>query len=180
MKSAFQLPVIVILTLVWVLLWGQFTPFIVLSGVVVAVVVLAAFPQPPIKQHIRLRPLAFVRLAARFVFDLVVASAQIAAQALHFGYEPTGAVIEVRLRSRSDLFLTLTAELLSLVPGSLLIETSGTRSVLFLHIFGVRDSEEAEHARVRALDQERRVVEALATDEDLAAYRERVREEQPR
>lgn len=86
-------------------------------------------------------------------------------------------MIEVRLRSRSDLLLTLTAELVSLVPGSLLIETAHPRSVLFLHVFGVRDAAGVERARSSALEQERRVVDAFATAADLETYRDNVRAE---
>lgn len=169
-RGGFQWPVVALLAAVWVLLWGEITTLNVVSGVVVALVVLAAFPQPPIERPARLRPIGLVRLAARFGYDLTVASVQVAALALRFGHRPQSAVIEVRLRSRSDLLLTFTAELVSLVPGSVLIETSHPRSVLFLHILGVRDTADVERARANALEQERRVVEAFATAKDLETY----------
>lgn len=184
-----QWPIVLALTAVWVLLWGELNALNLVSGVLVAVVVLAVFPQPAIAERVRFRPFALIRLLARFAYDVVVASAQVAAQALWFGRQPLNAVIEVRLRSRSDLLLTLTAELVSLVPGSLLIEVEPIghtgaarehdRNVLFVHIFGVRDSADVERARADVLEQERRVVEALATDTELAAYRRLAREEAP-
>lgn len=177
-RGAFQWPVVVLLAAVWVLLWGELTTLNVVSGVVVAVAVLAVFPLPPIERPARIRPLGLVRLTARFGYDLLVASVQVAVLALRFGHQPRSAVIEVRLRSRSDLLLTLTAELVSLVPGSLLIETSHPRSVLFLHVLGVGDAAAVERARRNALEQERRVVEAFATAADLATYRENLRAEE--
>src|SRR5690606_10786211 len=120
-RASFQWPVIALLTLIWTLLWGTFTPLIILGGVIVAVGVLAIFPLPPVSHPVRLRPLKVIVLIARFAYDLVVASVRVAAVVLRFGYQPRSAVIEVRLRSRSDLILTATAELISLIPGSLLI-----------------------------------------------------------
>ena len=172
-----QIPVAFALTVVWVLLWGELNAFNVVGGLLVAGGVLLFFPLPPIEQPIHLRPLGLLWLGARFGFDVLVASAQVAAAALRFGYQPMNALIEVPLRSRSDLFLTFTAELVSLVPGSLLIEVDQDRHVIYLHIFGVRDLADVEKAREDALAQERRVVEALANDADLAAYHRAVEEE---
>ncbi|UYM03574.1 Na+/H+ antiporter subunit E [Solicola gregarius] len=184
-----QWPIVLALAAVWVLLWGELNALNVVAGLLVAIVVLAVFPLPPLIEPVRFRPLPLIRLLARFAYDVVVASVQVAAQALWFGHQPMNAVIEVRLRARSDLFLTLTAELVSLVPGSLLIEVEPVgdpgaaqaqdRNVLFVHIFGVRDLADVERARADVLAQERRVVEALATDADLEAYHRTVREELP-
>lgn len=172
-----QLPVALALMVVWVLLWGELNSFNVVGGLLVAGAVLLFFPLPPIQQPTRLRPLGLTRLLVRFGYDVIVASAQVAVMALRFGYQPMNALIEVPLRARSDLFLTFTAELVSLVPGSLVIEVDQARNVLFLHIFDVRDRAGVERARAAAWAQERRVVEAVATDADLAAYRRAVEEE---
>lgn len=169
-RNGVQWPMLIGLTVVWVLLWGNVTVANVLSGLVVAVVVTLVFPLPPIVFGGRVRPLGLARLIGWFVVELVVASAQVAAQALRIGQRPQNAVIQVDLRSRSDLYLTLTAELLSLVPGSLVVEARRSTSTLFLHVLGVCSEADVEEARRRALRQEERVMRALASDEELAAY----------
>ncbi|WP_199701821.1 Na+/H+ antiporter subunit E [Jiangella rhizosphaerae] len=169
-RNGVQWPMLIGLTVVWVLLWGGLTVGNVLSGLVVAVVVTLVFPLPPIVFGGRLRARGLAVLIGWFVVELVVASVQVAALALRIGRPPLNAVIEVDLRSRSDLYLTLTAELLSLVPGSLVVEVRRSTSTLFLHVLGVRDESDVEAARRRALRQEERVVRALASDEELAAY----------
>jgi len=173
-----HLPIAIGLTIVWVLLWGELTVFNVVGGFLVAVAVLVFFPLPPIQQPVRLRPIGLTRLVTKFGLDVVVASVHVAVIALRVGYRPMNALIEVPLRARSDLFLTFTAELVSLVPGSLLIEVDQARNVIFLHIFDVHDDADVERARRAALAQERRVVEALASDADLAAYHRAVEEEE--
>lgn len=172
-RNGVQWPMLIGLTVVWVLLWGGLNVANVLSGLVVAVFVTLVFPLPPIVIGGQLRPIGLLRLAGWFVVELVVASVQVAGQALRVGQRPLNAVIQVDLRSRSDLYLTITAELLSLVPGSLVVEVRRSTSTLFLHVLDVGDEADVEEARRRALRQEERVMRALASDEELAAYRSR-------
>ncbi|TDD71344.1 Na+/H+ antiporter subunit E [Jiangella aurantiaca] len=169
-RHGVQWPMLIGLTVVWVLLWGGLTVANVLSGLVVAVIVTLVFPLPPIVFSGRLRVRGLAVLIGWFVVELVVASVQVSGQALRIGRRPLNAVIEVDLRSHSDLYLTLTAELLSLVPGSLVVEVRRSTSTLFLHVLGVRDDADVEEARRRALRQEERVMRALASDEELAPY----------
>lgn len=157
------------LTAVWVLLWGDVSVGNVLTGVVIGVVVTVGLRMAPIPFHGRVRPLALVRLVGRFALDLVRASFEVAAIALRPGYTPRGAVIGIELRSHSDLYLTLTAELCSLVPGSLVIEAHRLTGTLYVHVLDVAWSGGVEAARRQVLDQEERVLRALASDDELAA-----------
>ena len=102
-------------------------------------VVVRALPMPTIDFHGRVRPLGLLRLVVHFVRDLVVASLQVAWLALN-GRRPRSAVIRVRLRSHSDLYLTLTAQLCSLVPGSVVVEAHRHDGVLYVHLLDVADA----------------------------------------
>jgi multicomponent Na+:H+ antiporter subunit E len=123
----------------------------------------------PIDFHGRFRPLGVLWLVVRFAADLVRASFEVSLIALRPRYVPHGAVIGVQLRSHSDLYLTLTAELASLVPGSLVVEAHRLTGMLYLHVLDVRQSGGIEAARQAVLDQEERVMRAFASDEELAA-----------
>ncbi|MEV4401975.1 Na+/H+ antiporter subunit E [Actinoplanes sp. NPDC049598] len=151
------------LTLIWVLLWGSFTPLTVAGGAIVAVVVLTVFPLPSVTYAGRIHPLEVLRFAGRFVLDLVVASVQVSALAFRFGHVPRSAVIAVPLKVPSDLGLTLTALALSLVPGSLIVEADRDRGVLYVHVLGVRDAADADRFRRGVLDLERRIVQAFGS-----------------
>lgn len=170
-RRTVQWPVVVWLTLVWVLLWGSINPIIVLGGVLVAIIVLTAFPLPPMTFAGKVRPVKFAVLCARFGFDLIRSSIEVAWYTLRPAKPPLNSLIEIDLLSPSELYLTITAELLSLVPGSLLIEVARTQGRIYLHILGAENAAAAERARAAALAQERRVIEALASDDELAAYR---------
>jgi multicomponent Na+:H+ antiporter subunit E len=160
---------IVWLAVVWVLLWGDLSIGNVLTGLALAVLVTFGLRMQPIDFHGRVRPGRLVVLVARFVADLVRASFEVAAIALRPRYTPRGAVIGVQLRGHSDLYLTMTAELCSLVPGSLVVEAHRLTGMLYLHVLDVRQAGGVEAARAAVLAQEERVLRAFASDDELAA-----------
>ncbi len=164
-----QLATIVWLTAVWVLLWGGLSFADVLAGVVIAVVLTRLLPMPAIDFHGRVHPISLLYLIVRFHADLFVASAQVAWQALRPGPSPRGAVIGVQLRSHSDLYLTMVAEMTTLVPGSVVIEAHRVTGVLYVHWFDVRSLDDVEKARSEVLATEARVLRALGSDAELAA-----------
>lgn len=156
------------LTAVWVLLWGDLSPANVLGGLAISLVVTRALPMPAIDFHGRIRPLGLLHLLYRFAIDLVVASVQVAWLALDPRRRPSSAVIAVHLRSHSDLYLTLTAQLVSLVPGSVVVEAHRTTGRLYVHVLDVATAHGVEAAREHVLLVEERVLRALASDAELA------------
>lgn len=166
-RLAAQWPTMVWLVVVWVLLWGDFTIGNVLAGAVIAVAVTGALRMTPIDFHGRLHPWGLVVLVARFAWDLVHASVEVSWVALRPRHTPHGAVIGVQLRNHSDLYLTVTAELCSLVPGSLVVEAHRLTGMLYLHVLDVEQSGGVESARQAVLDQEERVLRAFASDEEM-------------
>jgi len=164
-----RLPVVVALTIVWVLLWGNIGPLTVLGGALAALLVMTVFPFPAVMWKGRFRPLPAVRLVVTFVADLLVASVQVAWIAIRPTAPPRSAVIRVQLATRSEFLLTITAELISLVPGSLLIELDSRRGLIWLHLLDGSTPEKVELARSKALAQERRVIAALGSDPEVVA-----------
>ncbi|SCG70860.1 Na+/H+ antiporter subunit E [Micromonospora coxensis] len=152
---------------VWNLLWGEVTWANLVGGTLVGAAVLLFFPLPPVSFGGRLRPRALLVLAGTFVVELVSASVHVAAIAVRPGYRPRGAIIGVRLRVRSDLNLALTAELLSLVPGTLIVEVDRDAGVLYVHVLDVRGPQDLTGSRDRVLAVEQRVVRAIGSDAEL-------------
>ena len=162
-----RLIAIIVLTTVWMLLWGVFSWASLLSGLIIAALILAAFPLPPVTFAGRVRPLGCLRFAARFLGDLVTASAQLAWTAVRFGYEPSSAVIAVRLAVRTDLNLTLCGVAVSLIPGSLILDIDRDAGILFIHVFDVSGLDEVERFRRDVLALEARIVRAIGSDAEL-------------
>jgi multicomponent Na+:H+ antiporter subunit E len=154
------------LTAVWVLLWGDITIANVVAGLAVALFVTTVAPLPRTPFDGRFRPWGVVRLMTRFAYDVVVASLQISAIALS-GRQPQGAVIRVRLRSHSDTYLTATAGFTSLVPGSIVVEAHRVTGTLYIHVFDVEMHGGLDAAHRTVLEQEERILRAIASKEEL-------------
>lgn len=153
---------ILIAVVFWCLLWGGFSFQDIAGGLLAAAIVHILFPMPSISRELSLRPLAFIWFVAKFLFDMVVSAVQIAWYAIRPGEQPGASVIAVQMASRSDLFLTITAGLSTLIPGTVVVEAQRGTGTIFLHVIGAETPEEAEAARVRVREQEHRLLRALA------------------
>lgn len=152
------------LTVIWVLLWGDVTVANALSGLVVSVAVLTVFPLPRLIVGVRVRPVRLVLLALRFLGDVVVASMQVAWFAVRPRPVPRSSVVTVPLRSRNELFQTVVGEMMSLVPGSLVVDLDVDSGRLSMHVLNVETPRDADVFRAQVLDLESRVLAALAAD----------------
>lgn len=175
-RGGFQPRAVVAVAIAWLFLWDRITWGNIVNGLIVGVVVTLAFPLPAIEFAGYPRPLRLAHLILRFCTDLVAASIQVTR--LAFGTRrPRNAVIEVPLRSHSDFYLTITAELNALVPGSVVLDARRSTSTLYLHLLDVGRPGAVEAARAHVYRVEERVVRALGSDEEIADLQRRRREE---
>lgn len=166
-KAPLQWASIALLTVVWVLLWGDLSIANVLGGVVVGLLITVLLPLPPVDFHGKVRPGALVYLFGRFVLDLALASVHVAVLALDLRKVPRGAVVGVQLRNHSDLYLTITSELSTLTPGSIVIEAHRLTGMLYLHVLDIDAYGGADKVRKDTLALEERVLRAFASDAEL-------------
>ncbi|MGY1752052.1 Na+/H+ antiporter subunit E [Blastococcus sp. SYSU D01042] len=164
-----QLPLLLWLVLVWNLLWGTWSWANLLSGVLVALGVTLLLPLPPVIGGATVRPVALLRFLGHFVVDLVSSGALVAWQTVRPRGIDRSAIISVQLRTDSDLLLTILAESLTLVPGSMVLDLDRERRTIALHILHVRDRGDVERQRAGVLAEEERVVRAFGSPEELAA-----------
>ncbi|GAA1489205.1 Na+/H+ antiporter subunit E [Brachybacterium sacelli] len=152
---------IVLSVALWCLLWGGIDVKNVLGGLLAAVLVFALFPMPPMGHELTLRPLRFVVFLLRFLYDLCESAVQVGWYAIRPGPQVPSSVIAVRMASRSDLFLTATGVLCTLIPGSVVVEAQRATGTLFMHVIGAGTPEEVEQARHRVHAQEERLLWAV-------------------
>ncbi|MCG5465960.1 Na+/H+ antiporter subunit E [Micromonospora sp. NPDC053740] len=155
------------LVVVWNLLWGDINWANLVGGLLVGAAVLVFYPLPAVSFGGRLRPWPLLAFAGRFAVELVSASLHIARIAVQPGYRPRGAIIAVRLRVATDLNLALTAEVVSLVPGTLILEVDRDSGTLYLHVLDTHGPADLGVARARALAVERRIVRAVGSTSEL-------------
>ena len=162
-----QVPLIVVLVILWMLLWGNPSWLNLVTGLVLAVFVTRVFYLPPVDLTGRLNLWYLAVFVGRFSWQLVTASFLVAAQAFAPRPVSRNAVVAVQLATRSDLIMTLTSITLSLIPGSLVLEADRENSILYLHVLNTPDLDAVEKAREQVLLIERRIVRALGSHADL-------------
>lgn len=166
-----QLPLLVGLIVLWMVLWGEFSWLSLLSGLAVALLVSLVFYLPPVELGGRINVLWSIAFLGRFLFDLVVASVQVAWLAVRPSGVTRNSVLAAPLATRSDFIMTLVATALSLVPGSIVVEVDREQSILYLHVIDVGTPEGADRFREKVRRVERGIVRAIGSKQDLEAVR---------
>ncbi len=140
---------VLFLVVIWLALWSDLSVANVLSGVLVAVAVVAVFGERP--GRLIVRPIPILRFALFFLRKLVESTVVVARAVI----APKGAVhtgvIAVPLDGCSDAVVTLIADAISLTPGTLTIEVHQDPPTLFVHALDVRDVSKVQ-ADIRALE----------------------------
>jgi multicomponent Na+:H+ antiporter subunit E len=164
-----QLPLLAWLVLVWMLLWGTWSWANVISGAVVALAVTVLLPLPPVVGGLHVHPRALLVFLGTFSVDLVRSAALVAWQTVRPRGIGRSAIIEVQLRTDSDLLLTILSEAVTLVPGSMVIDMDREHRVLAIHVLHVQDEADVERRRAAVLAEEERVVRTFGSADEIAA-----------
>ncbi|MFS2279283.1 Na+/H+ antiporter subunit E [Microbacterium sp. OR21] len=164
-----QLPFMLWLVLLWLLLWHQFTPLAVVSGIVMAVFVTRVFRLPTVELLGRINLWHSLVFIVRFIGAVVMGAVSVTIQVFDFRRQPGAAIVEVPLRYADDIVTTHVAVAASLIPGSLVVESDRDRRTLYLHVIGMRDRDDVDRFRAEVLRWERRIVRAVGTPEQYQA-----------
>lgn len=166
-----QLPFMVWLVLLWLLLWHQFTPLAVVSGIVVAIFVTRVFRLPTVELVGRINVWYSLVFIVLFLGAVVMGAISVAIQVFDFRRQPGSAIVAIPLRYADDIVTTHVAVTASLIPGSLVVESDRDRRILYLHVIGVRSRADVDDFRAGVLRWERRIVRAVGTPEQYAALK---------
>jgi multicomponent Na+:H+ antiporter subunit E len=147
------------LLVVWIMLWGTATPAVLLSGLAVAPLCLAASRLPAVRLHARPRVRASLRALGRFLVDVLRSSAEVAWAVLRRGATVRSAILELPLPPVSDMLVSVIANRLSLVPGTLVVDIDRPSDRIYVYVLDVHTDEEVEQARQ---DAEGAVADVLA------------------
>jgi multicomponent Na+:H+ antiporter subunit E len=154
----------ILLALAWAALQWQFSLSNLLSGWILGYGILLLLVKGgvlgPSKYVGRLG--RFVRLAGFFLWELVLANLKVALDVATPHYHMTPGVIRVPLDVKSDSEILLLAALINLTPGSVALDVSHDRKVMYVHVMYIRTP---DAARAEIKDGfERRVLELLGDD----------------
>lgn len=154
------------LAVVWVVLWRDLTLANLVSGVVIAGVVLLVFPLRHGGTHARVRPVAVIGFLGYFLWKLLVSNVIVARAILAPRARVHTGIVAVPTTPHSDLVVTLVANAISLTPGTLSIEVRRDPATLYVHVLDLRD---LDKVRADIDDLQRRLVRAIGSDEVLAS-----------
>jgi len=164
-----ELPLLVWLVIVWGALWQDFSPGNLLFGALLAVAVARMFYLPPVELSGRFNIVHAVPFALAFLGKVVAASFQVMYLAAVRGPAVRNAVVAVPLRSHEDLMVTATGHVISLIPGSLVVEVDRSTSTLYLHCLNIGTPEEVEKLRREVRDIEAGLIRIMGTPQELDA-----------
>ena len=164
-----RLPLLVWLVLVWGALWQDFSAGNLLFGALITLAVAQAFYLPPIELSGRFNLLSGVLFMLWFTQQVMIASFQVLYWAIVKGPRIRNAVIAVPLRSPSDLLMTAVGHVLSLIPGSLVVEVDRGSATLYVHAMNAPTPESVVKIRQGIQDIEARLIQVMGTKEELAA-----------
>ena len=148
-----RIPIVFLLAGIWVALTGQFSLVNLGLGVLLGLGAMR-FAVPARRGEKRLRlSWALVRFPVVVIWALVLSNLRVARTVLVTPLEQlTPGIIAVPLTLTTDAEITALANLITLTPGTLTLDVSDDRRVLFVHILDLSDPE-AALASIRVFEQ---------------------------
>jgi multicomponent Na+:H+ antiporter subunit E len=125
------------LTLVWILLWGSLSAANIVSGLTIALLITVLLPLPVVPVEGRVHVLSLLRLIAVMAYELALSSLQVAWLAIKPGPAPLSAVLRAHLAIKSDLVLALAVNMITLTPGSVVLEIDRVHRMVYVHVLDV-------------------------------------------
>lgn len=158
------------LTVVWMILWGSVSPLVIVSGILLGYLIGVFFPLPPMHWAGRLRPIGIIILISRLLFDLTTSSMRVMRLVFARKVELNAGVVRVDLLTDDDLYQVQVAEMISLVPGTVVIEVVRNPRRLYLHVIDLIADDAVEQVQEMSYGVESRVVRAFGSREQIEAF----------
>lgn len=150
----------ILLALAWMALTGSFTLGGFFTGLLFGYCVLWIGRRDRNTAAYRTRLLAVGGFVLFFLRELVLANLRVAHDVLTPRHHMSPGIVAVPLELKSDLQITLLANLITLTPGTLSLHVADDRRTLYVHAMYIRDPEEL----VRGIKEgfEQRVMEVFS------------------
>ncbi len=150
----------IIISLFWALLTGQVTVGNLAIGFALGYATLSLlYPATELKTSYFQKTLQFVRFALVFIRELLVSTWRVAQDVVKPLPQMRPGVIGIPLDARTDLEITMLANIISLTPGTLSLDVSEDRKTLYIHAMYVVNPDDLRREIKEGL--ERRLLELL-------------------
>lgn len=131
----------VMLTLIWIALTGTFTYINFFIGFFISYFVLWVISRN--SQDKRYFTIAFkiIGFFFFFLYEMLKANLQVAYEVMTSHLHMKPGIVKIELEAQSDLEITLLSNLISLTPGTLVIDVSDDKKVMYVHGMYLQDKE---------------------------------------
>lgn len=129
----------VLLALAWMLLYGEFSPLNFAFGFILGYVVLTVAGGPFKAAGYLRRVRTVISFLLYFAWQLVLANMRVAYYVLVPGHRMRPAIVAVPIELQSDVEISLLANLITLTPGTLTLDVSDNRRVMYVHTVYIDD-----------------------------------------
>ncbi len=135
-----------ILTIVWVALTGSFAFVNFAFGFILTFLILWVITTKSADRKYFSVLQSVVAFLFYFIYELIKANIQVAYDVMTPRFYMKPGIVSVPLDAKTDLEITLLANVISLTPGTLSLDVSDDRKVLYVHAMYIRDKEEFIHS----------------------------------
>lgn len=150
------------ITLMWCLMYGEFSWANVIGGFLVGMLIVMLFPLPALPiAALGIRWTAVIGLLWFFITDLVASSVRVSWLAVRPTAQPPSAIVTVPMRVQEDFVFSLAVSLLNLTPGGSVMELDIAGRMLTMHILDARSTAELERTLNGIAELERRLIRAF-------------------
>ena len=151
----------ILLALAWAALQGRFSLMNLATGWLLGYVILLLLVKGGVLGPSRYvgRLWRFAAFAGYFLWELVRANLRVALDVATPHYHMTPGIIELPLDAQSDAEILLLAALMNLTPGSVALDVSPDRRVMYVHVMYIQTADAARAEIKEGL--ERRVIGLL-------------------
>jgi multicomponent Na+:H+ antiporter subunit E len=151
----------ILLAMVWVGMTEDYSPLNLTVGFVLGLLILFFARRVVGAPNYLVKVRQAIGLHVFLIWELIKANLRVAYEVLTPGYSMRPGVIAVPLDAKSDAEITLLACLITLTPGTLSLDVSSNREVLYIHFMYVDDDDLDAVRRQIKEGFERRVLEVL-------------------
>lgn len=137
-----QLLMNVLLALAWVALTGTFTFANFVFGFGLSFIIMLINSRNPKSRQYFTRVPKVVAFIFFFLYELLKANLQVAYDVITPKFYMRPGIVAIPLSAKTNLEITLLANLISLTPGTLSIDVSEDKEVLYVHAMFIKDKAE--------------------------------------
>lgn len=134
-----QLLLNLLLTFVWVALTGSFIFINFFYGFVLGYFILWTLNRNSDEGGYFKRLPKVISFLFFFIYELLLANLEVAYDLVTPSFYMKPGIVKFELTARTDLEITLLSNLISLTPGTMILDVSDDKKVLYIHVMYVKD-----------------------------------------